>query len=64
MGSCHKLVFEGDWLLVELADSELFDGFEDRVVRHLRNTKFDIHLWKLMDFYYYLNAFPQNKLIL
>ena len=59
-----ELVFKDDRQLVKLEDGELFDRPEERVVRQLRDTKFDIHQWKLMDSYYYLNAFPQNKLIL
>jgi len=47
-------------LLVELLDREFADGLEDGVVGELWDLKFDIHLWKLKDLYYYLNAFPRN----
>lgn len=60
MGRGVECILEGNWLLVEFQDRKLLDGLEERVVGQLGDTKFDIHQWKLMDFYYYLNAFPQN----
>lgn len=47
---CCEGVLERDRLLVELCDGKLFDGLEERVMRHFGDTKFDIHQWKLMDF--------------
>ena len=53
-------VFQDHCFLVQLWDRELFNAFEDRVLGKLRDAKFDIHQWKLMDSYYYLNAFLRN----
>lgn len=60
LGCGGEGVLECDWLIVEILDGEFRDRLEDGAVGQLRNLKFDIHLWKLKDLYYYLNAFLRN----